>query len=140
MPLQHLAFPQRSKPACRAAPKCPPSALFFPSLSAVAQSDALRVLWRIVLRLVVQKVRKTEAVAVLRFREGEGGAGEAASPGRNDHRVVPPCAPQVRATFLMQKLTKINLPFKSSIWLPHDSKISDLMGYDQSSGGKICQG
>jgi hypothetical protein len=28
-----------------------------------------------VLRLVVQKVRKTEAVAVLRFREGEGGAG-----------------------------------------------------------------
>ena len=53
----------------------PPSALFFPSLNAVAQSDALRVVWRIVLRVVVPKVRKTEAVAVLRLHEGEGGAG-----------------------------------------------------------------
>jgi hypothetical protein len=68
--------------ACRARPKwgaasemSPNLAPLLPSLRAVAPPDALRVVWRIVLRLVVPKVRKTEAVAVLRFHEGEGGAG-----------------------------------------------------------------
>jgi len=48
-----------------------PSALFFLSLGAVAQSDTLRVVWPIALRLVVPKIRKTEAVAVLRIYGGQ---------------------------------------------------------------------
>jgi hypothetical protein len=53
----------------------PNLAPLLPSLRVVAPPDGLRVVWRIVLRLVVPKVRKTKAVAVLRFHEGEGGAG-----------------------------------------------------------------
>ena len=48
---------------------------FPPFRGCVAPSAGLRLLLRIVLRLAVPKVRKTEAVAVLRFREREDGAG-----------------------------------------------------------------
>ena len=67
--------------ACRAEPGSgvggyPPNPAPFPPFrGCVAPSAGLRLLLRIVLRLAVPKVRKTEAVAVLRFREGEGGAG-----------------------------------------------------------------
>ena len=69
-----LGFSLRSKPLCRAAPGSPATILALSSPRFVLLRHRTDVL-RIVLRLVVPKVRKTETVAVLTLHEGEGGAG-----------------------------------------------------------------
>jgi hypothetical protein len=67
-----LAFPQRFKPCVQGSAEIFPFGAVFPSPRAVAPPDPSRLLWRIVLRVKVQKLRKINVVAYVAGPPGRG--------------------------------------------------------------------